>query len=133
MKAVISVIRTKEEFIRVMRRVEHLGIVLDMDPTLSEVKEDVAHIFIRHQKKIYKFNRFDPLFIKAVEDAIASSPYLQYEGPLDIVNIDERFTHPRYYKINKMCDNKLSFITETFAVNKDQIIDDLYNNSLQTL
>ena len=131
MKAVICFVKEKGEFNRVMKIVEHFGEIVDESITNDEIKNDNNNLYIPYKNVLYKFNRFNSEFINAVEEAIKSSPYLQYEGPLHIINIDDRFTNSKYYTIKKMIVSKKSNIFETFEVNKDLIIEDLYNSTLE--
>ncbi len=131
MKAVICFVKEKGEFNRVMKLVEHFGEIVDENITNDEIKNDNNNLYIPYKNSLYKFNRFDSNFIKAVEEAIKSSPFLQYEGPLHIINIDDRFTNIKYYTIKKMIVSKKSHILESFEVNKDLIIEDLYNGTLE--
>ena len=126
MKAVICFVKEKGEFIRVMKLVEHFGEIVDENITNDEIKNDNNSLYIPYKNVLYKFNRFNSEFINAVENAIKSSPFLQYEGPLHIINIDNRFTNPKYFTITK------NFRYETFELNKDLIIEDLYNKNYVT-
>jgi hypothetical protein len=121
MKAVLYHHRGKEEFLRVFDMVKHLSTIVEYDITKADIDEDSDHIYIVFKSIVYKFNRFDNQLISIVEEAINTSPYPQYEGPLTIINIDNRFTNKKYYTINK----RPKF--ECFQVNKDAIIEDLYN------
>lgn len=89
------------------------------------MKEDQDYIYIKYKNNQYKFYRYNPKFIESVEKAIKESPFLQYEGPLHIVNIDDRFTNKKYYNIERLPTY------ETLTINKDAIIDDLYNNCVE--
>ena len=131
MKAVICFVKEKGEFNRVMKLVEHFGEIVDENITNDEIKNDNNSLYIPYKNVLYKFNRFNSEFINAVENAIKSSPFLQYEGPLHIINIDDRFSNPKYYTIKKMIVSKKSHILESFEVNKDLIIEDLYNGILK--
>lgn len=122
MKAVLYYHRTQEDFLRVFNMVKDLAIIIENDITTEDAREDSDHIYIIEKNVIYKFNRFNIQFISKVEEAIATSPYPQYEGPLTIINIDDRFTNKKYYTITKVIRY------EHFKVNKDAIIDDLYNS-----
>lgn len=124
MKAVLYYHRTETEFIRVFNLVKEFATIADDNIEMDEIKKDYEHIYIVQKDKVYKFYRFNSDFIKAVEEAIKSSPYPQYEGPLVIINIDDRFTDPKYYTITK------HFRREQFEVNKDLIIDCLYNGTI---
>ena len=126
MKAVLYYHKTDQEFLRVFNLVKELATITDDNIEMNEIKKDFEHIYIFNKDKVYKFNRFDSNFIKAVEEAIKSSPFLQYEGPLHIINIDDRFTNPKYFTITK--HNRY----ETFELNKDLIIEDLYNKNYVT-
>ena len=126
MKAVLYYHKTDQEFLRVFNLVKELATITDDNIEMNEIKKDFEHIYIFNKDKVYKFNRFDSNFIKAVEEAISKSPYPQYEGPLHIINIDDRFTNPKYFTITK------NFRYETFELNKDLIIEDLYNKNYVT-
>ncbi len=121
MKAVLYYHRGKQEFLRVFDMVKHLATIVEYDITKEEIDEDSDHIYINIKSIVYKFNRFNNQLISIVEEAIATSPYPQYEGPLTIINIDNRFTNKKYYTIDKGSKH------EYFQVNKDTIIEDLYN------
>ena len=131
MKAVICFVKEKSEFIRVMKLVEHFGEIVYESITNDEIKNDNDNLYVPYKNALYKFNRFNDKFINTVEEAIKSSPYLQYEGPLHIINIDDRFTNSKYYTIKKMIVSKKSHILESFEINKDLIIEDLYNGKLE--
>jgi len=118
MKAVICFVKEKSEFIRVMKLVEQFGEIVDENITNDEIKNDNNYLYVPYKNGLYKFNRFNSEFVNAVE-----------EGPLHIINIDDRFTKPKYYTIKKMIVSKKTHIVETFEVNKDLIIEDLYNGT----
>ncbi len=86
------------------------------------MNKDIDNIYIWYDNDLYVFNRYNSDFIAAVEQAIASSPYLQYEGPLHVFTKDPRFTDKKYYEITRYEGR-----TERLIVNKDLIINDLYN------
>ncbi len=122
MKAVLYFYRNKGEFERVFNMVKEFATIIQDPVALDKKNEDIDHIYIIYNGVVYMFNRFNKDFISKVEEAIATSPYHQYEGPLTIINIDDRFTNKKYYTITK------TFRYEEFQMNKDLIIDDLYNN-----
>lgn len=127
MKAVIYSLLFKDDFERVINMVLEFGIMLEKDLYISikTMNEDQDYIYIKYKKNQYKFYRYNPKFIETVEKAIKESPFIQYEGPLHIVNIDDRFTNKKYYKITREND------CEILTINKDAIIEDLYNNKLE--
>ncbi len=128
MKAVIYSILFKDDFKddfeRVLNMVLEFGIILEKNLYISmkTMNEDPDYIYIRYKKNQYKFYRYNPKFIEVVEKAIKESPFIQYKGPLHIVNIDDRFTNKKYYKITREHD------CEILTINKDAIINDLYNS-----
>jgi hypothetical protein len=127
MKVVIYSLLFKDDFERVLNMVLEFGIILEKNLYISTktMNEDQDYIYIKYKNNQYKFYRYNPKFIESVEKAIKESPFLQYEGPLHIVNIDDRFTNKKYYKITR--ENGHEYLT----INKDIIIEDLYNNQLE--
>lgn len=127
MKVVIYSLLFKDDFERVLNMVLEFGIMLEKNLYISTktMKEDQDYIYIKYKNNQYKFYRYNPKFIESVEKAIKESPFLQYEGPLHIVNIDDRFTNKKYYNIERLPTY------ETLTINKDAIIDDLYNNCVE--
>ena len=122
MKAVLYHHRGNEDFLRVFDMVKEFATIVKDNINMENVKNDSDHIHIVYNGVVYKFNRFDNKLISKVEEAIATSPYPQYEGPLTIINIDDRFTNKKYYSITK------NIRYEQFKVNYDVIIDDLYSS-----
>jgi hypothetical protein len=122
MKAVLYHHRGNEDFLRVFDMVKEFATIIQDPVELDKKNKDIDHIHIIYNGVVYMFNRFNKDFISKVEEAIATSPYPQYEGPLTIINIDDRFTNKKYYTITK------TFRYEQFEVNKDVIIDDLYSS-----
>ena len=114
-----------------MEVVKCVGIIIDkVSISKEDIQNDIDHIYLEHKNVLYKFNRYDPLFIKKTEEAIITNPYshcpgINYEGPLDISIIDDRFTNTKYYTITKQKHR------ENIDINSDLIIDDLYNNTFE--
>lgn len=111
-----------EEFVRIMRIVLQAGFQDDDDD--SEL-EGESFIKIKFERKTYTFNRYDSFFIKKVEEAINLNPYknlseFPYFGHLFVVEIDNRFSNRKYYKIEK------GVHSESLVIHKDLIIEDLY-------
>jgi len=112
----------RDEFIRIMKIVKWCGeIVSEPDDN------DIDYIYVQCKYNIYKFNRYNKLFIEKVEEAINSCSYYQYEGLLNIVNIDDRFTDTKYYTISCKFNSKITI--DYLSIEKDKIINDLYNNT----
>jgi hypothetical protein len=135
MKVVLQVISDiQNEVNRVMETVKSTGTIVDNKNgiTFTHVN-DIDHIYIEYNKLLYKFNRYDQNFIEKVEESIQQDPYkncrgISYKGNLIIAHVDERFTHPKYYKISKCGAHYI----DKLEINTDLIIDDLYNNTLET-
>jgi hypothetical protein len=133
MKLVIYYYRDKKEYERVMEVVKCVGIIVNNnDINQDYIKNDIDNIYINYKNILYKFNRYDTLFINKVEEAIQKNPYshcpgINYEGHLHIFNIDDRFTNKKYYTITKNQKN------DHIDINTNLIIDDLYYNRLETV
>ena len=137
MKLVIYNYKTKNEFERVMEVVKDIGIIINKNDinndtdTLNDTLTDTDNIYLEYKNILYKFNRYDLLFIEKVEEAIRKNPYahcpgINYEGHLFVLNIDDRFTNKKYYTITKHKN------FENISIHNDLIIDDLYYNRLET-
>ena len=130
MKVVIYCYKTKQEFERVMNIVKNVGTIIEdknKNNLHDYIQNDIDNIYIEYKNILYKFNRYDPIFIEKVEEAIRTNPYshspgITYEGHLCIFEIDDRFTNKKYYTITK----NLKF--ENIEIHTELIIDDLYNN-----
>lgn len=130
MKVVIYSYRSKPEFERVMNIVKDVGTIIEdknKNSLPDYMQNDIDNMYIEYQNILYKFNRYDPIFIEKVEEAIRTNPYshchgMTYEGHLFVFEIDDRFTNTKYYTITK----NLKF--ENIEIHTDLIIDDLYNN-----
>ena len=128
MKFVIYYYRNNNEFERVMEIIKNVGVVVDKSNiTPDDIKNDNDTIYMEYRNIIYKFNRYDPIFIEKVEESIRTNPYshfpgINYEGHLIIFKIDARFTNKKYYTITKHSR------FEDIVIHTDLIIDDLYYN-----
>lgn len=120
------------DFVKIMEIVKFTGQIIDIDEFNEAEKmeqSDQDYIYIEYKNKFYKFNRYDENFILKVEEAQDLNPYKNsYDGTwgyLHIEEIDDRFSHKKYYQINKIKKNQ-----ECVKILKDKIIEDLYNNCL---
>lgn len=99
----------------------------DLESTrLGEVKkmlDNTKHIYICYDGVLYSFNRYDADFIAAVEQDIAASPDTNNKQPFRVFNKDPRFKEDKYYNIIRHNDR-----TESVEINKDLIIDELYDD-----
>lgn len=114
--------KNKEEFERIMEIVKDTGVIVSSGNVL-----DINNIYLKYKNQIYKFNRYDIIFVNKVELAIIQHPCIHYpgnvyDGPLHICNIDDRFTDTKYYSIER--DSKMN---ETLNIYNNLIVDDLYN------
>jgi hypothetical protein len=92
-------------------------------------KDVYEYLYLREKGQWYEFVRFDENFIKAIEQIIKTNPNkhcrgINYEGCIFLLEIDDRFTDKRYWSLTK--DKKGN---EMLTINKDLIIDDLYNKT----
>lgn len=92
----------------------------------------------RHVKHLYVFERCNSDFIEAIEHALNTIPSnINVENAQFVINeIDDRFSDPIYYKINineytniNECFNHC-LLKETFEINYEQIINDLWNHKI---
>jgi hypothetical protein len=146
----------QNEFIRIIEIVKNTAIeVVQLDTSNVENKTqqiqqiqtnyfDNKYIVFDHHKskhdhKVYVFDRFNENFIKAVEHAIDTNPFkhvpgINWEGQFIVQNIDDRFTDPKYYNIEVRkrgsFNTSINAFGEYLQINKDKIIDDLYNHIL---
>jgi hypothetical protein len=93
----------------------------------------------KHVDNVYVFDRFNKSFIQAVEQAIETNPFkhvpgINYEGQFIVQEIDDRFIDPKYYNIEVRKRGSFNTLINAFdeylQINKDKIIDDLYNHIL---
>lgn len=128
MKLVISYATTTKQLAQIMEFVDDTAIYI-----LSELPKEIAdnndHICIYYNHQHYVFNRYCLRFVKRVEEFIKLIQDIQqsdkaYEGPFFVCNLDDRFTHPKYYTIEK------KQYREVLTVHTSLIIDDLYYNRL---
>lgn len=96
-------------------------------PEILKQFSDIKYIILlrwisKHNKYIYIFDRFNPDFIQAIENADFMHPFVVEE-------IDDRFNDPRYYKINQTVATHMNDRIETLEIKKDQIINDLYETN----
>ncbi len=91
----------------------------------------IDYIYLNYNEKIYKFNRYDKLFIKIVQETIGNNLYRKYKGPLWILEIDNRFTNKKYYRINQERCSQNLLCSEYVEMLKDLIINDLYEGNFE--
>lgn len=120
------------DFKKIMDIVKPCGKIVDIDEFNEAEKmeqSDQDYIYIEYQDKFYKFNRYDKNFISKVEEAQELNPFQGFHdgiwGHLHIKEIDDRFSHKKYYQINKIKKNQ-----EFIEILNDKIIEDLYNGCL---
>lgn len=109
-----------EDFVRSMEIIKSLGEIV------KTVDDDPDYIYVKYNKQIYKFNRYDKNFILRVEqiyneNLFKNCPGINYEGPFFICDVDDRFKNKKYYDIDVTKRNK-----ESLTILKDVIIEDLY-------
>lgn len=145
----------QKEFTRIMEIVKNTAISnIQLDTQNAEIRQnhlnqiqlefsDNKYIIInwhksKHSDNVYIFDRFNEAFIQAVEQAIETNPWkhvpgINYEGQFIVQEIDDRFIDPKYYTIECRKRNLLHLnnYDEFLKINKDQIIDDLYNHVLK--
>lgn len=126
MKIVLYYHVSKSDINRVMEIVKETGCVIDNTLSNEDIMNDLNNIYFVYEKekKIYKFNRYDTLFIEKVEHALQTNPYYHYpgnnyEGPFMIYDLDDRF-------LDQYTIKKLSLYKETVEIEKDSIIEKLY-------
>lgn len=126
----------KDESKRYIEYVWDLGILTDLSPCSFYWKHNnFSNINLSNGKEVISFNRFDKNLIKRVKelftDGIIMDDHLNYqpdgnwEGCLYLVFIDTRFKNQKYWKIRPGR-------AEGIEILKDDIIEDLYNNNLQS-
>lgn len=90
-------------------------------------------IYIKYNERVYKFDRYDPDFIEKVEQSRELNPYKYYPeedswGVFHIFEMDPRFQDKRYYNIKRNGRNQ-----EFIEIDKDKIIEDMYNKVIKDL
>ena len=127
MQIVVYFYQTRDEFNRCMDIVKSTGTIIEQME--DEDKDDKQFIYVKYNSQVYSFNRFDLKFINKVKKCICENPYkwcpgINWEGCFHLYKIDERFTDPKYYTIEREENGN-----ENMLINNEMIINDLYDGT----